>query len=46
MKTLLASRVPYFVSQYAVFQSTFLCEESGADGGFLVGLELVGDLVQ
>jgi hypothetical protein len=44
MKTLLSCSVPNFISQDAVFQTTFLRKESGAYGWLLVWLELVGDL--
>lgn len=44
MKALLASSVPDFVTQHTVLQTAFLGQKRGADGGFFVRLEFVGDL--
>src|SRR6266702_2956899 len=44
VKAFLAGSVPDLISEHAVFEAAFLCEESGADGRLFVGLEFVGDL--
>lgn len=44
MEAFLASSVPDLISEHAVFEAALLCEESGADGRLLVGLEFIGDL--
>ena len=44
METLLASGVPDLITEDAVFEATFLCEECSADCRLFVGLEFVVDL--
>ena len=44
VEAFLAGSVPDLISEHAVFEAAFLCEESSADGGLFVGLEFVGDL--
>ena len=44
METFLASGVPDLITEYAVFEAAFLCEECSADCRLLVGLEFVVDL--
>jgi hypothetical protein len=44
VKTLLAGGVPDLITEYAVFEAAFLCEESSADCRLFVGLEFVVDL--
>ncbi len=44
MKTFLAGGVPDLITEYAVFEAAFLCEESSADCRLFVGLEFVVDL--
>lgn len=44
VETFLACGVPDLITKYAVFESALLSEECGADCGFFVGLEFIGDL--
>ena len=44
METFLAGGVPDLITEYAVFEATFLCEECSADCGLFVGLEFVVNL--
>ena len=44
MKTFLAGGVPDLITEYAVFEAAFLCEECSADRRLFVGLEFVVDL--
>jgi hypothetical protein len=44
VETFLASSIPNLVTQDAVFEATFLCQECCTNGGLLVCLEFVGDL--
>ena len=40
----MACGVPDLITEYAVFEAAFLCEECSADCRFFVGLEFVVDL--
>ncbi len=44
METFLAGGVPDLITEYAVFEATFLCEECSADCRLFVGLEFVVNL--
>lgn len=44
MEALLSGRIPDFITEYAVVQSTLLGQECGTDSGLFVGLEFVADL--
>jgi hypothetical protein len=44
METFLAGSVPDLITEYAVFEAAFLCEECSADCRLFVGLEFVVDL--
>jgi hypothetical protein len=44
VETFLAGGVPDLITEYAVFEAAFLCEECSADCRLLVGLEFVVDL--
>jgi hypothetical protein len=44
MESFLAGGVPDLITEYAVFEATFLCEECSADCGLFVGLEFVVNL--
>ena len=44
METLLASSVPDLITEYAVLEAAFLCEECSTDCRLFVGLEFVVDL--
>jgi hypothetical protein len=44
METFLAGGVPDLITEYAVFEAAFLCEECSADCRLFVGLEFVVDL--
>jgi hypothetical protein len=44
VETFLAGGVPDLITEYAVFETAFLCEECSADCRLFVGLEFVVDL--